>query len=114
MEGLYRKDNEDHSMGTLRQTIVEGYGPEAWALLSVEESTAAAVRAAIGTAAMSSDEIIVDMPFEQLQLTMASAQFADSCEECVMVARMIHWMIRRPDIFPITGPPSSANISLLS
>jgi len=114
VEGLYRKDNEDHSMGTLRQTIVEGYGPEAWALLSVEESTAAAVRAAIGTAAMSSDEIIVDMPFEQLQLTMASAQFADSCEECVMVARMIHWMIRRPDIFPITGPPSSANISLLS
>jgi len=91
---------EAQPMGTLREAVESKFGKAAWALLC-DEGSATHVRRKIGPRMTCDDGIVTDMPFEQLMMATCSADFASDDEERVSVARMIHWLIDKPDALPM-------------
>lgn len=96
-------------MPTLQQTVSSMCGQNAWVLLS-QEPEAMNVRRAIGCKVMFSEEIISDRAFDQLKMLTATAAFAESDQECVDVARMIHWIFRQPDVLPMISQHSGFDL----
>ena len=88
-------------MSTLQEAVSKQFGSSAWDLLSDENLSAPAMRKSIGYAVVGSDEIITNRPFDQLKMVMAASQFASDDNECVSVARMVHWLVNKQDILPL-------------
>jgi hypothetical protein len=69
------------------------------------------MRSQIGYGVAGGDEIITDMPFEQLMLIMSSARFASSDQECADVARLVHHIIGRPNVLPLVSIHSGMELA---
>ena len=87
-------------MTSLQDAVISRYGPAAWRLLG-DDDCSPQVRKKIGYQVAGSDEIIIDMPIQQLMMIMSAASFATGDEECVAAARMVHWIIRKPNLLPM-------------
>lgn len=70
-----------------------------------------AINRHIGNALAKTDEIIEDLPFEQIICTLSGAGFADSETECVCVARMVYVTISKKDILPLVTVHSGVELA---
>ena len=87
-------------MPTLCNAVKSIFGDAAWGLL-IDKSCSVQMRGKIGYSVAGSDDIISDMPMEQLMMIMSAARFASNDDECVSVAKMIYWLINKPDALPM-------------
>jgi hypothetical protein len=70
-----------------------------------------AVAKHIGNAIARSDQIVEDMPFEQVLCLLSRAAFAASEDECACVARMFMHVIRKTDVLPLVTVHSGIELS---
>ena len=87
-------------MATMMEAVISRYGTSAWELLR-DRSCSEHVRRNIGYQVVGGDEVIIDMPFEQLMMVMSAAKFAADDYERVTVAKMVHWIIKKSDVLPM-------------
>jgi hypothetical protein len=97
-------------MGTVRDAVTSRFGAAAFSLLS-DESCSHHVRARIGYRIAGDGEILTDMPLEQLMMVMSAATFACDDEEGVSVARMVHWLVDKPDALPMVHVHSGFDLA---
>jgi len=97
-------------MGTLQEHVIFQYGKDAWNLLQ-DESSAPSMRKCIGYGIVGGDSIITTSPFDQLKMMMSTSGFADSDEECIDVARLVHHLINKIDVLPLVSTHNGMDLA---
>ena len=87
-------------MPTLQEAVSSKFGDSAWNLLN-DAGEAASVRKSIGYCIVGDDQIITNMPFEQVKMALSVAKFATDDEEVVYVARMVFVTVGKTNILPM-------------
>jgi hypothetical protein len=98
-------------MTSLTDNLYDGNDRKAILSLMEDKSCQHLISEAMGKKILESDQIILEDPLAQLLCMVSLAPFADSEEECVLVAAVIYWGRNQPDVFPMISEHSGQELA---